>query len=393
MKKHTLLTLLLATLLLLACEDEVINNNDSLGYITGSSSRQYYTASFDDQMGYIDKNGDQVFNQVYTDAQDFYNDFAAFGETQTSSEIKYGYINTKGEVVIPATFGYATEFSKDGFAIVSDKRLPYAYDSAFYFINQQGERLCEDNYYSAHIFNENLAAVQYTKDGKYQFINTLGLPEITTGYDEAQTFINGIAAVKNYGYYGFIDKNGDEVLPLRYKNTTGIYTDGFIGVSDNYGINNNDETKWFFITLEGKNEFKNNSLFDDIKPFFEELAAVKIDEQWRFINTSGEYAFEGSFDDVSSYSEGLAAVHDTNDLWGYINSTGEFSILSQFLYANDFINGIAKVIFIDNTWGYVDKTGDKIWRSTEETNTGFSTRTLTNKDKTNQYIQKAIRLK
>lgn len=314
-----------------------------------------------------------------------------------NSETKYGFINTKGSTVIPATYTRVEFFSPDGIAIVREGDYENYYDSNYSFINKKGDKISNDTYYRAEFFTEGLATVRYTEDSKYQYIDTKGLPVITNGYDNAYPFINGLAAVENNDYWGFINKEGNEVIPLRFKRTTGIFTHNLIGVSDkSYDEDYDNETKnsWYFVNNEGKEAFGANTRYDDVEPFFEGLAAVEIGERWRYINTSGEYAFSTSFNRTSGFSDGLAAVRDNNELWGYINKKGEYAIITQYLDANEFVNGVAKVEFTDRTWGYIDKSGNEIWRSSETTGDYYSrSNSVSNEDNTTiRHIKKALRL-
>lgn len=515
MKTFYLVCLTLVAVVLSACEDNTESDyGTSINSILGSNSRSLFKVQVGDQYGYIKKNGDQAFDSLFSEADDFYNDLAGIGErTETTertdyenketqsisftssssiyingeytqyygkygetrygntlpsnckyydyysgtelsgyqngdlitskyrvewyyygvfqsyntsyyttddvvitsnspyiydtyyiivpyytkrlnSNVKYGFINSKGQITIPAIYTSVDFFTSDGIALVNEGSEDSYYDGEYSFINKKGEKISNDTYYRAEFFTEGLASVKYTEDSKYQFIDTEGLPVITNGYDDAYPFINGLAAVKNNDYWGFINKEGVEVTPLRFKRTTGLFTHNLIGVSDKSYDDDESSNSWYFVNKEGKEAFGTNTRYDDVEPFFEGLAAVEIGERWRYINTNGEYAFNTSFSRTDGFSDGLAAVQDNNELWGYINQKGEFSIITQYLEADEFVNGIAKVVFTDRTWGYIDKTGSEIWRSTETTDIYYSTRNSTKieGDKTIKYVKKAVRL-
>ncbi len=514
MKTFYLVCLTLVVVLFSACEDnEESDYGTSINTILGTNSRSLFKVQVGEQYGYIKTDGNQAFDSLFSEADDFYNDLASVGErTETtirndyndkqtesimftsfqstyingeytqyygiygedrygyalpsnckyydyysdielsgykkgdyitskyrvewyyygffqdynasyyttddvaitpnpsyiydyyiivpyytkrlSSNVKYGFINLKGQITIPAIYSRVEFFTPDGIALVNESSEENYYDDEYSFINKKGEKISNDTYYRAKFFTEGLASVKYTEDSKYQFIDTKGLPVITNGYDYAYPFVNGLAAVENNDYWGFINKEGVEVIPLRFKSTTGVFTHNLIGVSDKSYDDYETNNSWYFVNKEGKEAFGINTRFDNVEPFFEGLAAVEIGERWRFINTNGEYAFNTSFSNTESFSNGLAAVQDNNELWGYINKNGEFEIMTQYLDADEFVNGVAMVEFTDRTWGYIDKTGTEIWRSTETTDDYYSNinSAKIEENKITKHIKKAVRL-
>lgn len=59
-----------------------------------------------------------------------------------------------------------------------------------------------------------MAAVK--KGDKWGFINENGEPVIPMEYDEAGYFKEGLACVGKGDKYGFIDKQGKVVIPIKY---------------------------------------------------------------------------------------------------------------------------------------------------------------------------------
>mgnify|MGYP000887931222 CR=1 FL=1 len=105
--------------------------------------------------------------------------------------------------------------------------------------------------------------------------------------------------------------------------------------------------------------------FDDIESFSEGLACVKVGEdesgRWGYINKTGEYVIEPKYYYAKSFSEGLAAVQETKDgKDGYIDLHGNYIIEPQFDYGYSFNEGYA-IIFNRGEEGllysYIDKKG------------------------------------
>ena len=105
-----------------------------------------------------------------------------------------------------------------------------------------------------------------TRDNAYVFYATDGTLLSDAAYQDAFPFQEGYAAVCANGKWGFIDRNGHEVLPMAYDGVA----DGFSGG----------------------------------------LAAVKQDGEWMYIRKDGTTAFACRFEAASMFSEGLAAVKE-----------------------------------------------------------------------------------
>ena len=74
---------------------------------------------------------------------------------------------------------------------------------------------------------------------------------------------------------------------------------------------------------------------------------------------TGKVVISGKYDDVSKFSEGLAAVReccDTEHKWGYVDYEGIEVIPCQFQNGRLFSEGLAAVCK-EGKWGYIDKSG------------------------------------
>lgn len=82
---------------------------------------------------------------------------------------------------------------------------------------------------------------------------------------------------------------------------------------------------------------------------------IKVDERFGYFDKEGTYHLKLKFNDVQSFSQGLAAVQ-VNTKWGYIDKKGQMVIKPQFENAGTFSDGISQVI-IDNKLGFIDLKG------------------------------------
>ena len=83
---------------------------------------------------------------------------------------------------------------------------------------QTGEVFAESKYDHIDSFSEGLAMVRIGDEEteKYGFIDKEGKEVVKPKYDYAEPFSEGLAMVKKDGKQGFIDKEGKEVVKPKY---------------------------------------------------------------------------------------------------------------------------------------------------------------------------------
>ncbi|MCL6590461.1 MAG: WG repeat-containing protein [Firmicutes bacterium] len=131
--------------------------------------------------------------------------------------------------------------------------------------------------------------------------------------------------------YGFIDTTGRLVSEIEGVKRYSVYdrkTGEFI-----------EKTAW-----EGKTQFA------------EDLAAIKKDDQYGFIDRAGRMAIEPRFIEAGFFSEGLAPVRRPGGKWEYIDKTGKAVFQQQFELAYEFSEGFA-VVKNDGRYGFIDHQG------------------------------------
>lgn len=80
-----------------------------------------------------------------------------------------------------------------------------------------------------------------------------------------------------------------------------------------------------------------------------------ITTKWGFVNSKGNIIIQLIYDDVRDFYDGLAAVQ-IEDKWGIINTTGEIVVDCKYDYISDYQGGIC---FVENRYGtgYLSKDG------------------------------------
>lgn len=90
----------------------------------------------------------------------------------------------------------------------------------------------------------------------------------------------------------------------------------------------------------------------------QELALVRENGKFGFIDKSGAYVIEPQFDRAKSFSQQYAAV-EKDKKWGFINTSGEWVIQPEYNKVKYFNSGYVLVLKDDN-WQYIDAEGNKL---------------------------------
>jgi hypothetical protein len=214
------------------------------------------------------------------------------------------------------------------------------------------------------------------------------------GYKPSGVFIHGRARVKLDNKYGFIDINGELVIPPRFEDAYHFDKDGLALVKEmetkkngiintlgNYILEPTNELKYGhegvavatspsgyqFIDYKGRPLF--DGLFFKHGPgmFKDGMAAYLHEEDGLigFIDRDGN-KYEPQFHCPMSYfSEGLCAVELPNGRKVYINRKCEEVIdISRFTDADEFQSGLAAV-WIGEKLGYINRLGEHVWEPRE----------------------------
>ena len=305
---------------------------------------------------------------------------------------KWGFINSKGEIVIKPQFDEVNPFS-EGLARV-EINLKNG------FIDTSGKFVIEPQYYIAFSFSEGVAAVSIEPPGTWGYIDHKGNFVIPPKFQWAGNFSEGIAevlivpdpAAPNIDKSSYIDKTGNLIIKDSY-DWAELFSDGFALIAEDKPNSSAYFNRKAFIDRNGN---RVTEFFQNAESFSEGLAAVEVNSLWGFIDTTGAivippiYDFvlrpftegfaavncendksafidktgkkitECMFEEAWAFSEGLASVQTADKKFGFINTKGKFVIKPQFDYADSFLNGLAKVRIVKNDWiyeGYINRQG------------------------------------
>lgn len=183
------------------------------------------------------------------------------------------------------------------------------------------------------MFRENLLAVKL--DDKWGYIDKKGETVLPALYDYATAFYNNRAIVEINGKMQIIDKTGKNILNRQYDD---IYRD-----NESFLFIYKDNEKYGLMNASGV--IITDALYDDIGSFSSGLAYVQAGSKYGYIDTKGTIKISVIYDDAYAFMNDLAVV-EKNGLYGYINKKGDVVIDFTFSYATNFDeygNAIVKV--------------------------------------------------
>ncbi len=304
---------------------------------------------------YIDKTG-RVILEVSPDriASPFSEGLAAFSNGLDGDKRKWGFINIKGELVIPYLFENIIYSFSDGLCpvVVNDKFgaidktgklvVPAEFDYIFGF--QEGLAHTQENGKSGYIdkigkwvipptlthtagFSEGLARAQKDEKGHYGFIDKKGKWVIQAEYDMAVEFHEGLAKIKKGGLSGYINKDGSVFIKPQFQ-SAGSFSGGvaIIEKEDIYHILKKDKTMIPLPKYRSVSEFSGGmavaySKDPQCKKYKERYSHCDID----YIDKDGKIVFTVNAWIARPFKKGLAKIQfRKEDIARYIDKNGRY---------------------------------------------------------------------
>ncbi len=217
---------------------------------------------------------------------------------------KWGYIDTLGRVVIPATYDGAKQVKEETGIVKKEKkwgmidmqgatRIPLMYDALYYM------------------------------------------------HADTSTFV--VAQVNNIRY-GYVDRSGNIKIAADLKQSK-VLGNGFIGFSKT--------GKWGVMNASGN--IVCNETYHEILPFSEGKAAVRLGNKWGYIDTLGVEVVKPTFEKAGAYNSGMARIVK-NQRWGFIDEQGTIVVEPKYMQAGNFSGNAAPLRSRDG-FGLIGKNG------------------------------------
>lgn len=312
-----------------------------------------------EKYGFIDKLGHEIIPCVYDKVEDFY-----LGVSIVTKDEKKGAINQQGHWVIPCKYDYISGFSKDSLTAAS-------INGKFGFIDLKGNIVVPFDYESCENFSEGLAAV--SKDGLIGFINKKGELVIQCQYVrlyDGRGFSEGLVGVSIDGgqegiyddKWGYIDKTGDIVIPFQEGLTGAPFSSGLTTI---YRRSTTKRMAWEGAFINKSGELASDYFeVQNLKGFYDGYCVVKDSTGWEgLINLHGNFVIPCKCSFIVNGFDEKYVVFQINDKYGVANkSTGEVVIpcIYEIDYAGwTFSEGVIPVKK-DGKYGYINENNQII---------------------------------
>lgn len=311
-----------------------VHMGNNYGYIDQSGEMvinpQFATASFfnddlavvynDSKYGYINKKGEYQIPLIYKRVTQF-NDGLAWVVKEGGAP---AVINKKGEELFSLKDAEVACAFSEGMACYAIGNAEHGELKCGY-VDTKGEIVIVPSFVGADPFSEGLASVM-NDESKYGYIDLKGDLVINHQFDRAGEFENGRAVVKLNDKYGVIDKKGKLIINPQFDR---METDG-----DMYRVRMNDKWGW----CDSKGKFLINPQFDEVDLFSNNtLAPVRVGGQFGYIDKKGKITINPQFTRAESFLGNLAEVaigRGEDAKVGFIDKDGKYVVNPQFSFAH-----------------------------------------------------------
>lgn len=337
-------------------------------------------SEYEKHYGFINEEGEFIVKPSYEKAFTFSDGYGLV--KLFSGREEYLFLNQKGQNSFRKTFQGARSFF-EGMAAVRDE------GGLWGFINTYGEYIVKPRYEEVDDFADGMARVM--QKSKWGYIDNAGNEVVIPQFNCANNFAEGLALVGqfvNYHYtqFSYIGKTGKVAFQIN-RESSGVFVECCsdeinprldrqnnvkrCNFKDGVGvINLSPPNESFLLNKEGK---RSRVSQDDVHSFHEGLAVAQktIGKKYGFIDTKGSWRIDPIFDFASNFKEGLAAVKINNN-WGFVDKSGMIVINKEILKAktaiqttpsfegvSDFSEGLA-VAVVRGKYGYINREGQWI---------------------------------
>lgn len=280
---------------LLKDRPELIKGCENLQSVGCMSNGVMPIAKKGKRIQYINEKGETLFtlnpvNNKEVASVSAYFDDSGYSIIETEDN-NFGYINTKGEVVINPIYSYAHPFSEDGYALVckyvDNKTKWQIIDNTGKTILKIGEKY---NPCYPFVINKKLAVVV---DDKYGFLDIEGK------YSRCPETVEEIAEIKKDGFvfqskgkYGFMNKDCEQIIRAKYSK---------IKILNNGKLLANNENEFLILNSKGEKEVSIDGYNDIFVIPNTNILLAKIGNEWELIDYAGKVVSTNPLSEVNIF--------------------------------------------------------------------------------------------
>lgn len=270
----------------------------------------------DHQWGFIKEDGTYIIKPTSNEYTEFNNGLAWVVATNSAPSA----INKDNEIQFTLKEAKRVKaFSENlsAFSLIIEEEEKWG------FVNTKGDIIIKPQFTKVNKFHEGLCAVK-NNSNKWGFINKKGELIINYQFDgnthNNLSFIKNNSVVKVGDKYGVIDKEGKYLINPQYDNC-------FI---DEKKLLFKENDKWGWSDFNGKKIV--DAQFDLIWPSNNtELQPVFISDKWGYVNGDGNYEINPQFKIVVPFNSGYAFVSSDEDKFGVIDKSGKYIVNPKFI--------------------------------------------------------------
>jgi hypothetical protein len=306
--------------------------------------------------GYIDLSGKVVIEPKYDSGSDFRDSRAVVRVGE-----KYSLIDPSGNLIGDIPYRVLGSFHQgllrvqaNGLVDRAGKKLPTRYA----FVDRQGKVVIEPQFATAGEFPDDPADLPVgALDHDWCYFDRTGkiairIPE-GPHLDDPDQFVNGRLRAKQGFTWGYKDASGGWAIPPKY-NDARPFQDGLASVQDG--------DKWIVIDVHGNLVPRDNQRIHVMGPYSEGLALATDNGLLGWIDAQKHLAFPlRKYQKAFNFSDGLARF-ELDDQFGYLDKSGNMAITNKYDGADDFSHGLAWV----QTRGvsaYINTKGAVVWQA------------------------------
>lgn len=176
---------------------------------------------------------------------------------------------------------------------------------------------------------------------KWGFVGPTGKIITACQFDDADSFHQGLAAVKKGGKWGWIDRTGQARIPMEFE-AVGSFGDGRAPVKRG--------EKWGYVDRTGRLVI--DYLYGEWGNFENGHARVRRDGNSLYIDINGNPSTP-----QESRPRVLMVGHDVGARFGFEDNTGRILVNPQFDVVSDFSESEVAVVSTGRSSGIIDKHG------------------------------------
>lgn len=295
--------------------------------------------------GYLDSTGKEIIDFIYEDGSRF-----RYGHAGVRKQKTWGVIDNTGFAIIPFEYEFIGEAGSDGtFRVKSNGKTG--------ILNLEGKIVVPIKY--SDIFTAIYGNWKVKENYKYGVLDRNGTEILPVMYDNIIQAGQNLILAKFFGKWAGFTGKGAWIFPPKYQEVFPADDDGgYTPVQ----LNN----KWGYINANGQEVIPPR--YDTAGDFSNEMFAwVSINHKRGAIGRNGEELIPIKYDYIGKFTqwwEGLdlkaLAPIAVNSKWGFMDASGKEAIPPKYDKAEPFgSDGKAKVVLNGNMF-YIDSSGKKV---------------------------------